>query len=163
MCVCLYTHILTINPLTWKIWWAPNNANIWQTGFNSVFKCSSSSSSSLSSYICHAVRSPVDPLRSHVPRSLFKGLPWFLLPVGQQCCITLGNLFLGILFTCYIQLLFYSSNLSKIGLIFLTPLQIVHLFCNLSKCILQFFSCISSLLLLFFWRHLLNSPSFAAI
>ena len=35
--------------------------------------------------------------------------------------------------------------------LFLTPLQFVHLFCNLSKCILLFFSCISSLLLLFFW------------
>jgi hypothetical protein len=34
--------------------------------------------------------------------------------------------------------------------LFLTPLQFVHLFCNLSKCILSFFSCISSLLLLFF-------------
>ena len=39
--------------------------------------------------------------------------------------------------------------------LFLTPLQFVHLFCNLSKCILLFFSCISSLLLLFFWHHLL--------
>ena len=39
--------------------------------------------------------------------------------------------------------------------LFLIPLQFVHLFCNLSKCILLFFSCISSLLLLFFWRHLL--------
>ena len=39
--------------------------------------------------------------------------------------------------------------------LFLSPLQFVHLFCNLSKCILLFFSCISSLLLLFFWRHLL--------
>ena len=39
--------------------------------------------------------------------------------------------------------------------LFLTPLQFVHLFCNLSKCILLFFSCISSLLLLFFWRPLL--------
>jgi len=38
---------------------------------------------------------------------------------------------------------------------FLTPLQFVHLFCNLSKCILLFFSCISSVLLLFFWRPLL--------
>jgi len=34
--------------------------------------------------------------------------------------------------------------------LFLTPSQFVHLFCNLSKCILLFFSCISSLLLLFF-------------
>jgi hypothetical protein len=35
--------------------------------------------------------------------------------------------------------------------LFLIPLQLVHLFCNQSKCILLFFSCISSLLLLFFW------------
>jgi hypothetical protein len=39
--------------------------------------------------------------------------------------------------------------------LFLTPLQFVHLFCNLSKYILLFFSCISSLLLLFLWRPLL--------
>ena len=39
--------------------------------------------------------------------------------------------------------------------LFLTALQFVHLFCNLSKCILLLFSGISSLLLLFFWRHLL--------
>ena len=31
--------------------------------------------------------------------------------------------------------------------LFLTPSQFVYLFCNLSKCILLFFSCISSLLL----------------
>ena len=29
--------ILTLNPLTWKIWW-PNNASRWQMGFNSAFK-----------------------------------------------------------------------------------------------------------------------------
>ena len=29
---------LCINPLTWKIWWAPNNASKWQMGFNSAFK-----------------------------------------------------------------------------------------------------------------------------
>jgi hypothetical protein len=29
---------LTLKPLTWKIWWAPNNANRWQMGFNSAFK-----------------------------------------------------------------------------------------------------------------------------
>ena len=39
--------------------------------------------------------------------------------------------------------------------LFLTPLQFVHLFCNLSTCILLLFSCISSLVLLFFWRPLL--------
>ena len=39
--------------------------------------------------------------------------------------------------------------------LFLNPLQFVHLFCNLFRRILLFFSCISSLLLLFFWRYLL--------
>ena len=27
-----------VNPLTWKIWWVPNNANRWLTGFNTVFR-----------------------------------------------------------------------------------------------------------------------------
>ena len=30
--------ILTLNLLTWRIWWAPNNASKWQVGFNSAFK-----------------------------------------------------------------------------------------------------------------------------
>jgi hypothetical protein len=34
-------------------------------------------------YICHGFGPLVDPFRSHVSRSLFKGLPWFLLPVGE--------------------------------------------------------------------------------
>ena len=29
---------LTLNPLTWRIWWAPNSASKWQMGFNSAFK-----------------------------------------------------------------------------------------------------------------------------
>jgi len=29
---------LTLKPLTWKIWWAPNNASRWQMRFNSAFK-----------------------------------------------------------------------------------------------------------------------------
>jgi len=29
---------LTLISLTWKMWWAPNNANRWQMGFNSAFK-----------------------------------------------------------------------------------------------------------------------------
>jgi len=34
------THVpsLTLSPLTWRIWWAPNNASRWQMGFNSAFK-----------------------------------------------------------------------------------------------------------------------------
>jgi len=34
----LQIYPLTLNPLTWKIWWAPNNAGKWQMGFNSMFK-----------------------------------------------------------------------------------------------------------------------------
>jgi len=49
---------------------------------------------------------------------------------------------------------FYLHVCPKLVL-FLTPLQFVHLFFNLSKFILLFFSCISSPLLLFFWRPLL--------
>ena len=30
--------ILTLILLTWKIWWAPNNASRWQMGFNSAFE-----------------------------------------------------------------------------------------------------------------------------
>jgi len=29
---------LTLILLTWKIWWAPNNASKWQMGFNLAFK-----------------------------------------------------------------------------------------------------------------------------
>jgi hypothetical protein len=39
--------------------------------------------------------------------------------------------------------------------LFLIPLSYVYLFFNLSKCILLFFSYISSLMQLFFWRPLL--------
>ena len=30
--------VLTLNLLMWRIWWAPNNASIWQMEFNSAFK-----------------------------------------------------------------------------------------------------------------------------
>ena len=30
--------ILTLILLTWRLWWAPNNASKWQMGFNSAFK-----------------------------------------------------------------------------------------------------------------------------
>jgi len=71
--------------------------------------CAISVNYSSSSYICHGVGSLVDPFRSHVSRSLFK---------VEYCFITLGNLLRGILFTCCIKFLLYSSNLSKIGVIF---------------------------------------------
>jgi hypothetical protein len=31
-------YILTLILLTWRNWWAPNNASKWQVGFNSAFK-----------------------------------------------------------------------------------------------------------------------------
>jgi len=36
-----------------------------------------------SSYICHGVGPLVDPYWSHVSRSLFEGLSWFVLPAGE--------------------------------------------------------------------------------
>jgi hypothetical protein len=71
----------------------------------------------------------VDPFLSHVSRSLLKVLPWFLLPVREQCFITLGNLLRGILFTRCIHFLLYSSNLSKIGVIF-NPFAICFVICQ---------------------------------
>jgi len=97
------------------------NATTETVGVSPTSSTSSSSSSTLSSsssYICHGVGQIVDPFRSHVSRSLFKVLPWFLLPVGEQCFITLGNLFRDILVTYCTQFLSHSSNLSKIGVIF---------------------------------------------
>ena len=35
---CLQHLSLTLILLTWRIWWAPNNASKWQMGFNSAFK-----------------------------------------------------------------------------------------------------------------------------
>jgi hypothetical protein len=48
--------------------------------FSKITRVSSSSSSSP---IFHGVGTLVDPFRSHMSRSLFKVLPWFLLPVGE--------------------------------------------------------------------------------
>jgi len=127
---CLKKHILccaiTLKSITWatpavKAWKLLNYMSEW-TVYKSArthqTSSSSSSSSSSSPYICHGVGPLVDPFRSHLSRSLFRGLPWLLLPLGEQCFITLGNLLWGILFTCCIQFLLYSSNLSKIGVIF---------------------------------------------
>jgi len=33
-----WNQLLTLILLTWRIWWASNNASRWQTGFNSAFK-----------------------------------------------------------------------------------------------------------------------------
>jgi len=34
----LYGECLTLNLLTWKIWWTSNNASRWQMGFNLACK-----------------------------------------------------------------------------------------------------------------------------
>ena len=65
----------------------------WSVNLKATLNIVSSSSS-----IFHAVGPLVDPSRSHVSRSLCNCLPWFLLPVGEYCFITLGNLLRGILF-----------------------------------------------------------------
>jgi len=38
LCLCFVAESLTLNPLTWKIRWALNNASGWQMGFNSAFE-----------------------------------------------------------------------------------------------------------------------------
>ena len=37
-CVFKWKYTLTLILLTWRIWWAPNNASRWQMGFNSAFR-----------------------------------------------------------------------------------------------------------------------------
>jgi len=44
-----------------------------------------------SSSIFPGVGPLVDPFWSHASRSLFNGLPWFLLPVGKYCFMILGK------------------------------------------------------------------------
>jgi hypothetical protein len=91
---------------------------------------------SSSSPICHAVGPSVDPFRSHVSRSPLKGLPWFLLPVTQYCFITLGSLLRGILLTCCIQFLLYSSDCAmiKTNIILQTARHVLQvIFANFSK------------------------------
>jgi len=37
-CIVIPLCLLTLILLTWRKWWAPNNASKWQMGFNSAFK-----------------------------------------------------------------------------------------------------------------------------
>ena len=43
LCICPWSYssswqiCFTLILLTWRIWWAPNNASSWQMGFNSAF------------------------------------------------------------------------------------------------------------------------------
>jgi len=44
--------IITLILLTWRIWWAPNNASMWQMGFNLAFKELSSFQLDMFSELC---------------------------------------------------------------------------------------------------------------
>jgi len=59
--------ILTLNPLTWKICWAPNNASKWQMGFNSAFEGLSGHFLVSLKTICNNVW-PRGPFRTARPR-----------------------------------------------------------------------------------------------
>jgi len=69
----------TIHETSRSIMIASNNSILWPT--TCFVNCHNTGPSS--SYIFHGVGPLVDPFRSHVSRSFFKGLPWFLLPVGE--------------------------------------------------------------------------------
>jgi hypothetical protein len=81
---------LTLNPLTWKIWWAPNNANKWQMGFNSEFKGLSPSGisdlSGNSSRDGHAEGEHVNRERETLQDSV---LP-YSCSMCPRCCVCLG-------------------------------------------------------------------------
>jgi len=62
---CLLTLIL----LTWRIWWAPNNASRWQVGFNLTFK-------GLRFYRIFCSASSTDKILSIVLKHLFKITVW---------------------------------------------------------------------------------------
>ena len=54
---------LTLSPLTWKIWWAPNNASRWQIGFTSACKGLTISMKELESKHCRPHSSRVCSVR----------------------------------------------------------------------------------------------------
>jgi hypothetical protein len=50
--------VLTLIPLTWKIWWAPNNVNRWQMRFNLALKGLKKHSRLKRQFQSHSGRSP---------------------------------------------------------------------------------------------------------
>ena len=113
-------------------------------------------SSSSSSYVRHGVRPLVDPFRSHASRILFRGLPRFLLPIGEQCFIILGSLSRGILFTCCIQFLLYSSSLSRTGVISNSFAMCESAQVYPAVLLIYFFS--AAVILLIWWNGLILCP-----
>ena len=77
--------------------------------------------------ICHGGGPLVDPFRSHVSRSLFEGLPWFLPSVGSRVSLPWVIYFEAF----YLHVVSSFSCIPVISLklmLFLTSLQFVHLF-----------------------------------
>jgi len=87
-------------------------------------------------------------------RSIFNGLPFFLMSFGLYLII-IHNLLRGILFICCNHFLLYTVFCPELGL-YSVHLQFLCLFYNLYKCILLFLSHISSLLLLLILHVLLQ-------
>jgi hypothetical protein len=61
---------LTLSTLTWRIWWAPNNAGKLQVGFNPAFK------GLLTQHVCEAYRSTNNRTRSLLSRCLLDWSVW---------------------------------------------------------------------------------------
>ena len=91
-------HELTLNQLTWKIWWAPNNAIRWHMGFNSAFKGLMVDCFPHKSYIlqtnspCHRLRD----LRRGCTVTRLLGLrvripPRTWMSVCCECCVLSGR------------------------------------------------------------------------
>jgi len=120
--------------------------------FEYIFSSSQPPPPSSSSSSKRAVLPPVDPFRSHTSRNLSPLVSSVFWSVAFS--VFSVNYYWGIMFTYCNQFLFYSYILS-------TNCSCIYFFCNLclfynlSKCILLFFSYISSLLLFFFLRLLI--------
>jgi len=92
---------LTLILLTWRMWWAPNNASTWQMGFNSAFKGLSSQVNGhyatwhLCSFRCMYKVPKTDLLLCHVcPAAHLRGTAWlpqdrFSLNFISGTCITI--------------------------------------------------------------------------
>ena len=141
------------NRAVYEIIWRPQKT-IWRMR-NAYWMPKATNTSSSSSYIFHLV--------GHLLTRSGLTYPEVSSKVYHDSFCQLGNS-ISLPWVIYFEA-FYLHVISSFSCIpvicpklvlFLTRLQFVHLFCNLSKCILLFFSCISSLLLLVFWRPLLQ-------
>ena len=93
-------------------------------------------SSSLSSY--HGVGPLFDLFWSHISRSLFSGLPWFLLPFGLLFFFLLSSVFCYEAFCLYVASTFFCNPVfwPKLGL-YIIPLQSLYFFVCGYQCFQQ--------------------------